>query len=444
MKVTVKINGAAGVNYAVDSKSDAHRALICAALCHGETTVTVAQINNDIEATARCLSALGAVVQRTRNGYFIKGRAIGGGVLDCGESGSTARFLIPVSAALGRETTFVGFGKLPERPMLPLTACLRDKGCEINGDYLPIRVSGACAGGRYVVPGNVSSQFISGLLMALPLTGEKCEILTSTPLQSELYADMTVATLSRFGVRWEKLTPENSFGYYGGYKLITEPKGNVCSVGCSENGDTYTTDGVYTVEGDWSGAAFFVALAALSGEITVYGLDESSLQPDKAMIGVLRSFGAYAEFTDGALKVKMGEAKPFSVDVSQFPDIFPILAVLACGAKGESLLYNAARLRIKESDRIETTAALIRSLGGRVEIFDDGMRIFGTGTLEGGEVDGSKDHRIVMSAAVAASICKNEVIIKGAEAVEKSYPTFFDALEKVGGIVRCDPVSEKI
>jgi len=426
----VNITEVCGDLNAVGSKSDAHRALICAALCEGETEIKIDALNADIEATAECLNALGASVERTRGGYSVKGRAYGGGSLWCGESGSTVRFLIPVAAALGKETSFSGGGKLPERPMLPLTEELRNKGCEVTADLLPLTVSGRLTGGRYVLPGNVSSQFVSGLLMALPLTNEPCEILMSSPLQSELYADMTVKTLLRFGVRWKKLRADESEGYFGGYRLDCE-MGSVCSMGRAETYDTYKTPGSYTVEGDWSGASFFVALAALSGEITVYGLDENSLQPDKAIARIVKDAGAEVTWQNGALTVKKGEIKPFSVDVSQFPDIFPILAVLACGAEGESLLYNAGRLRIKESDRIETTAALVRALGGNVEVGQDFMRIFGTGRLCGGTVDGAGDHRIVMSAAIASALCEKEVEILGAEAVNKSFPTFFEALERV-------------
>ena len=415
---------------AVESKSDAHRALICAALCEGETEITISALNDDIVATEQCLKALGATVERTRNGYLVKGRAHGGGSLWCGESGSTARFLIPVAAALGKETSFSGGGKLPTRPMLPLTEELRHKGCEVTADLLPLTVSGKLFGGRYVLPGNVSSQFVSGLFMALPLTNEPCEILISSPLQSELYADMTVKTLERFGVIWTKLSAGESNGYCGGYRLKGEHL-SVCTACCKEKSDTYQTGGSYKVEGDWSGASFFVALAALSGEITVCGLDENSLQPDKAIAEIAKKAGAQTVFDGDRLTVKKGEVKPFSVDVSQFPDVFPILAVLACGAEGESLLYNARRLRIKESDRIETTAALIRALGGEVEVGQDYLKIFGKGKLKGGTVDGAGDHRIVMSAAVASALCENEVEIKGAEAVNKSFPTFFEVLSKI-------------
>ncbi len=428
-----KGNEVCGTVYAVDSKSDAHRALICAALCEGETTVKISALNADIVATADCLSALGASVTRIGDIYKVKGRAVGGGLLMCGESGSTVRFLLPVAAALGRTATFFGKGKLPSRPMLPLTNEMRHKGCTVSDDFLPITVSGELMGGRYVLAGNVSSQFISGLLMALPLTDTACEIMLSSPLQSELYADMTVKTLSRFGVKWEKLSAEESDGFCGGYRLEgTVNYGNICTAHCGDiKYDTYSSCGEYTVEGDWSGAAFFAVAGAIAGDIELLGLAPDSLQPDKAIIDAIELAGASVIRSEGSVRVKKGEIKPFEIDVSQFPDIFPILSVLACAARGESLLYNAGRLRIKESDRIETTASMIRALGGSVEVGQDYLRIFGTGSLVGGTVDGANDHRIVMSAAIASLLCKGEVEILGHEAVNKSYPEFFDVLDKV-------------
>ena len=420
MQTVVNSSKISGSIRAVESKSDAHRALICSALCNGPTEVRVRASNNDIDATAECLLSMGAKIKRTDRAFFVEGRALGGGSLDCGESGSTARFLLPVAAALGKKTELLGSGRLPSRPMLPLTDELRKKGSSISADFLPMTVEGKAAAGRYVLPGNISSQFVSGLLMALPLIGEPSEILMSTPLESELYADMTVRTLERFGVKWKKLSATQTDGFCGGYAL---------------DGGSYSPVGVYNVEGDWSGASFFAVLAALGGELEIQGLDKDSLQPDKAIAEIVKAAGASVCFDGGALKVKKGKLKPISVDVSQFPDIFPILAVLACGAEGESILYNAERLRIKESDRIEATASMLTSLGARVETGRDYIRIFGTGSLDGGSVDGMGDHRIVMSAAVASVICEKEVEIIGCEAVNKSYRGFFDDFISVGGNV---------
>ncbi len=417
---------------AVESKSDAHRALICASLCDGETKIKIRTLNDDIKATAGALNSLGARVEKTESGFTVSRKASGGGTLDCRESGSTLRFLMPVAAALGKATTFIGGGRLPKRPMLALTSQMRSNGCSVSADFLPITVTGKLKAGRYTIAGNVSSQFISGLLMALPLTGGRCEIMLTSPLESSLYADMTLCTLRRFGVKWQKLTAEQSGGFFGGYLYEGRANQSFCTA-CTERDyqKPFLSAGEYKVEGDWSGAAFFAVAAALSGELKLTGLDTDSLQPDKAIIDVCALAGATVTKENGEITVKKCEIKPIKVDVSQFPDIFPILAVLACGAKGESLLYNAGRLRIKESDRIETTAAMIRALGGNVEVGADSLKILGTGELKGGTVDGANDHRIVMSAAVAASLCRDEVKITGYEAVGKSFPDFFDVLASV-------------
>jgi len=410
-----------GIITAVESKSDAHRALICAALSEGLTKIALRSSNADMDATAECLTALGARVERTEDGFEVQGKLTGGGALNCGESGSTLRFLLPIAAVLGKETSFVGSGKLPLRPMRPLTEELRNHGANVTSDFLPITLSKAVSGGIYEIPGNISSQFISGLLMALPLakkTDTECEIRLTSKLESSMYVDMTLNTLSQFGVRWKEIEALDNNGIFGGYRL--------------ENG-CFATNGAYAVESDWSGAAFFFVLGALGGDVLIKGLREDSLQPDKAIMEIVASAGGRITRSEDGIRVQKGEIKPFDLDVSQFPDLFPVLAVLACGAKGKSLLKNAGRLRIKESDRIKSTAALINTLGGRAVEGDDYLEIYGTGELIGGKADGSGDHRIVMSAAVASSICHNPVEITGAEAVSKSYPSFFEVFENLGG-----------
>ena len=430
-----KCNSVNGTVVAVDSKSDAHRALICSALCNGQTKIKVKALNYDIIATATCLSSLGANVTREGDTYSVSGRAEGGGNLFCAESGSTARFLLPVAGALGGVTTFLGKGKLPQRPMLPLTEEMRKAGCTVSADFLPLTVSGRLKGGKYTLSGSVSSQFISGLLMALPLTNEPSEILLTSPLQSELYADMTVKTLKNFGVKWQKLSSEESGGFYGGYRLdgITDYS-NFCTAVCAKaTYDTYKSPEFYAVEGDWSGAAFFAVAAALAGKVELLGLDTKSLQPDKAIIDITEQVGASVTKNGDKITVEKRKINPFSLDVSQFPDLFPVLSVLACGAEGESLLFGAGRLRIKESDRIETTASMIRALGGKVEVGEDYLKIFGSGRLSGGKFDGAGDHRIVMSGAIASLISDGNVEIIGHTAVNKSYPEFFEVFEKIRG-----------
>ena len=398
------------------SKSDLHRALICAAFCKGTTALPVLASSSDTDATAECLSALGSRVERTEDGFVISGPISGGGELDCRESGSTLRFLLPVAAVLGKETHFSGSGKLPSRPVLPLTSELRKKGSVIDADFLPITVKGKASGGVYTLPGDVSSQIVSGLLLALPYTGEYSEIKLSSPLQSKMYVDMTVNTLSRFGVEWKEIPCGSENFPYGGYLLV---------------GGEYRSSGTYVAEGDWSGAAFFAVAGAIGGKVTVNGLADNSAQPDRAIEKIIKEFGADVSWENGSLSVKTAEKRPFSVDVSQFPDLFPVLAVLAAAANGESRLYNAGRLRIKESDRISAVCNMINSLGGKAIADEDSLTVYGNGKLVGGTVSGENDHRIVMSAAIASLICEKEVTILGSEAVGKSYPAFFEDLSKI-------------
>ncbi len=404
-----------GTVVAVPSKSDVHRALICASLCPDETFVKVSELCADTGATVECLRALGGRVDRAEGGFSVSGPMFGGGVPDCRESGSTLRFLLPVAAALGKPAKFVGSGKLPLRPMNVLVEALRGKGLKADRDFLPISISGGISGGQYELPANISSQFISGLMMALPLTGEECVVNLTTKPESELYIEMTRNTLRRFKVCWER--------------TVSEETG---LVSYRFSGGKYISPGKYEAEGDWSGAAFFAVMGALGGKVTLTGLNFDSLQPDRKIIEIVEKAGADVNISGGELTVSRKILNPINVDVSGCPDLFPVLAVLACGAKGESLLYNAARLRIKESDRIETTAQLIRSLGGKAETGSDWLKIYGNGKLCGGEADGANDHRIVMSAAVAAVISETGVLVKGSEAVGKSYGGFFEAIKNCG------------
>ena len=416
MNKTLFTSRVKGVINAPVSKSDLHRALICAAFCNGTTVLPVPSSNADTDATAECLKALGARVERTENGFIISGPISGGGELNCGESGSTLRFLLPVAAVLGKEAHFSGSGKLPSRPVLPLTSELRKKGSEIDSDFLPITVKGKARGGVYTLPGDVSSQFVSGLLLALPYTEEYSAVRLTSPLQSEMYVDMTVNTLSRFGIEWREIPVGNEDFPYGGYSYA---------------GGKYQSSGTYMSEGDWSGAAFFAVAGAIGGEIEINGLDKNSAQPDRAVERIIKDFGADIKWENGTLSVKTAEKKPFSVDVSQFPDLFPVLSVLATAANGESRLYNAGRLRIKESDRISAVCNMINALGGKAVADEDSLTVYGTGKLVGGAVNGENDHRIVMSAAIASMICEGEVTILGSEAVSKSYPAFFEDLAKI-------------
>lgn len=418
MKVRVAAKNLNGKIPAVSSKSDAHRAVICAALCDGKTEVYLGEFSDDINATADCLSAMGAKIRRTEEGFIFSGGAKRGedASLNCCESGSTLRFLLPVATALGGRKTFIGSGRLPSRPILPLMTALEGHNVAFDNKKLPIVSAGRLTGGEFTLPGNISSQFISGILLALPLMDEGGTITVTDGLQSRGYVDMTVRTMEKFGVECEKHDGDR-------YSVKADSK--------------YVSPKIYRVEGDWSGAAFFLAAGAIAGDITVSGLNVDSAQADRAVLDVLRQFGAEVTCEGENVRVKSADAKPFEVDVSDCPDLFPILAVLACRANGASRLCNASRLRLKESDRVATTAAMLRALSVEVKETEDSLTVYGTGSVKGGAVCGAGDHRIIMSAAVASLMCNSQgnpsIMITDAEAISKSYPSFFRDFTACGG-----------
>ena len=396
MNVIVTPSPLSGRVTAPPSKSEAHRLLICAALADAPTGIALAGTNLDIEATAACLRALGADIER--EGDALRVRPIpsvpGQAELDCGESGSTLRFLLPVAAALGAETRFTGHGRLPRRPNAPLIEALRAHGAAIDRDLLPLALSGGLRGGRWELPGDVSSQYITGLLLALPLLLEDSEVVLTTRLESASYVDMTLHALARFGVR-----------------AIPTPTGWIVP-----GGQCFRSPGEIAVEGDWSAAAFWLAANVLGADVDIAGLAEDSPQGDRAA---------------GTL---LGQTE---IDASNVPDLVPALAVAAAGRAQPTVITGAARLRLKESDRLQTVADMLAALGHGAEVTPDGLVIRG-GTpapCDAGlrTVNGANDHRIVMAAAVAAAFGDRPVRITGAEAVEKSYPDFFRDFEALGG-----------
>lgn len=381
-----------GTLEAPPSKSHAHRLMTAVALAGKKISESLCT-SEDTRATFRCLNELH-----------------GGGILDCGESGTTLRFLLPVASALGINAEFIGHGRLPERPMSALNNALRENGAVISADNLPIKVSGQLHPGVFRVPGNISSQFISGLLFALPLLDGDSEIVIEGKRESVGYIDMTLDTLRSFSINIEE-TPS-------GYKIKGPQK--------------YIEPDSPRVQGDWSNAAFFLCAGALGGETDITGLSPDSRQSDRAIVSILKDFGADVKCGD-MISVRGNGLCGIKIDISQCPDLFPTLAAAACAALGDTIFTNAARLRIKESDRIEAVEKMINSLGGFAESTEDSLTVRGTGMLPGGEVDSFNDHRIVMAAAIAACICENPVIIHDAQAVNKSYPNFFEDYRKLGG-----------
>lgn len=400
MNATIHPHPLKGTIEIPSSKSYAHRLLIAAALADKPTEVRMNALNNDIAATADCLCGLGAKIDRIDSGFMvhpIQSASADKVTLFCGESGSTLRFMIPVAAALGVDCTFTGAGRLPERPNAVLTEALRAHGISVDNDLLPMHISGKLTGGVYPIAGNVSSQYITGLLLALPLCDSDSEIVLTTHLESAAYIDITLETLAPFGIRAERTS--------GGWHITGEQK--------------YHSPGVISAEGDWSGAAFWFAANSLGSAVDCAGLNDRSLQGDRRIVEMLDLLG--------------GE-----IDVSDTPDLVPALAVAAAAHPGVTRITGAARLRIKESDRLRTVADMLKNLGGNIDELDDGLVIRGGTPLTGGTVEGCNDHRIVMAAAVAATVASGPVTITDAQAVSKSYPAFFEHFNRMGGLANVE------
>ncbi len=374
------------------SKSVAHRALICAFLA-GSGEVKGIEESKDILATKNALEALNN----------------GAEVINCCESGSTLRFLIPVAAALGRSVTFTGEGRLPERPIGEYIRLISRHGISLEGERLPLKISGKLESGKYEIAGNISSQYITGLLFALPLFEGDSSIILTTRLESKPYVDMTVKVLGDFGIFIE----ETADGYF------------------IKGSQTYKNR-EYTVEGDWSQAAFFLAGGALTGEVSVSGLDMKSAQGDKRIVELLRAFGAEVELCGDTVKVKKSELYGININVSDIPDLVPILAVCAAFAKGKTVITGGERLRLKESDRIKSVVENLKRMGVRAFETADGMIIEG-GVPRGASLKGCNDHRIVMAFSIAALCAEGETTIDDAQSIQKSYPSFFRDYNSLGG-----------
>lgn len=408
MKISSKI--LEGEVKAVPSKSYAHRALICAALAQGVSTIYFDKTSEDIEATISCLEELGASVKRYLNRVEIRGITLGEfPKINVRESGSTFRFLLPVSTVLYESIEFIGEGRLPDRPIAELIEVLKANGVEFDRDRLPFRTHGKFEAGKYELVGNVSSQYISGILMAASIMNEKSELKLTSSLESKNYVDMTLQVMKEFGA---KVSFKNDV-----YKI--SPTGYKSRE--------------YRVEGDWSNAAFFLVAGALGGKISMSDLNAESLQGDRKILDILREFGAEVEMGN-RVTIEPKFRKNIEVDLKDVPDLLPILAILATSADGGvSKFYNGERLRLKESDRLSSTAEMIRNLGGKVEERENELLVYGTNGLLGGEVDSYNDHRIAMASSIASIISSGEIYLSGASAVNKSYPKFYEDFKKLGG-----------
>ncbi len=403
-----------GTIEAPPSKSDVHRAIICAALSGGVCTISPVALSEDIKATIGCAEALGAATKLENNVLTVDGSLIFNNKtasLDCRESGSTLRFFIPVAAAGGIDATFYGSGRLPERPIGIYTDALPEKGVScVTGGGLPLHISGKLQSGVFKIPGDVSSQFISGLLFALPLLDGDSDIVLTSPIQSAGYINMTIRTMSKFGIEVD-----------------------MTDKGWHVRGKQHYIPSNYTTDGDWSQAAFFLAAGAIGGNVTVNNVNIDSSQGDRRMAALLREFGAEVSQDGGRITVQKSELSAIEIDASQIPDLVPVLAVCACFAEGTTVIYNAERLRLKESDRLRSTAALLNSLGGKVRELPGGLEITGVKELCGAQVNGCNDHRIVMSAAVCAAGCQGDIFCSDPLSINKSYPDFYRDYSFIGG-----------
>lgn len=424
MKVTIAPGAVSGTLPAIPSKSEAHRLLICAALADAPTRLYCDGTSEDIEATVRCLRGLGASIERDGAWYHIRpvdrtnlpARCR----INCGESGSTLRFLLPVIGALGITADIEMEGRLPNRPLYPLTRELANGGCSMlfcEGAGL-MRISGQLRPGAYTLPGDISSQYISGMLFALPLLAGESSLEVLPPVESAKYIDMTLQAMAEYAAPVTPVPAE------AGRFWRLAPGG-------------YRSPGEARVAGDWSNAAGWLCAGAIAGSgVAVSGLRPDSLQGDKGVCGILEALGAEILREGDVFTAKPGIGRPAVIDARQVPDLVPVLSAVAALRPGVTRITGAGRLRLKESDRLMAVRVTLNALGGAVEETEDGLIITGRDTLTGGTVDAMGDHRIAMAAAVASVGCTGPVTVTGAQAVNKSYPRFWDDVERFKEIRR--------
>lgn len=404
------------------SKSAGHRDLICAALADGKSLVKNITPSEDLEATCRVLQKFGATVETVAHEDGRRTVAVTGGLssqtsplkVDCGESGSTVRFLIPVGLLTGREITYTGRGRLPERPLDPFLKIFDEKHIDYKkgNQSLPLTISGQLKGGTYELPGNVSSQFFTGLLMTLPLLRDDSVIRSTTVVESENYINITLDCLRRHGIYVEK----ERDGLY----LI--------------RGRQAYRKGEYTVEGDFSQAAFWLVGGIIGQPLELTGLSGNSTQGDREIVSFIESMRGRIEQSGSVLRAVPSRTTGLTIDVKDCPDLVPALAVLGTFSQGITRIVNGARVRLKECDRLHAMAEVLNALGGKVQETKDGLIIEGVSSLTGGRVQAWNDHRIAMALAMASQRCTGKLTIEGAECVRKSYPSFWQDFAHMGGI----------
>jgi 3-phosphoshikimate 1-carboxyvinyltransferase len=403
------------------SKSMGHRQLICAALAKGKSIINNISISDDIVATCRALRALGAhidIKEDTSDRVII---TVSGGCLrvcvnkiDCGESGSTLRFMIPIGALCHEKITFIGHGKLVTRPLQAYYDIFAKQGIAYDtaeDGNLPLSLQGPLQVGKYVLPGNVSSQFISGLLFALPLLEGASTLDIIGPLESEGYIAMTLNALSKYGIQI-KHKNYRSYEISGSQKYVPQSA---------------------MVEGDFSQAAFWLVAGTLGKSVVGKGVQISSLQGDKVVIDIIRAMGGNVIWDGTEILAQPAVTHGTIIDAANCPDIIPVLTVLAALSQGKTEIINAGRLRIKECDRLAAITSELNKIGARIKELPTGLIIDGVESFTGGVVDCWNDHRIAMSLAVASIKCREPLVLTGANCVAKSYPRFWEDFASLGG-----------
>lgn len=397
------------------SKSLSHRAVIAAGLAEGKSRIENLLYSDDIEATCKAMGALGIEMTNLGNVLEVEGKSlleVMQGNIDCLESGSTLRFMIPIALLTGQAVTFHGRGKLKTRPLDDYIKIFEQQ--NIPYEYqssLPLTVKGTLKPGKFQIRGDVSSQFITGLLFVLPLLNGDSIIEVTSPLESKGYVDLTMDVLNRFSINVQ----------HDAYRIFSI-KGN----------QKYSAND-YRVEGDYSQAAFWIVAGTLGGEIECEDLRRDSSQGDRAIVDIVQRMGGNILVENNRIKVQNAKTHGEIIDASQCPDIVPVLTALAALSEGTTEIINAGRLRIKESDRLKAMATELNKLGAHVIEQPEGLIIHGKNSLNGGTVDSWNDHRIAMALAIASIKCTEPVIITNSHAVSKSYPGFFQDFNRVGG-----------
>jgi len=413
----------AGEVSAPPSKAYTHRMLIAALLSNGTSKISNPLVSDDTKATLRAVKAFGAETELQENCWTIRGVELlkaPKNPINCRESGATLRFMIPVAALASGSTIFTFGSSLEGRPIAPLLQSLKQLGTESHlqlreGSSLVRIRGGGIRGGKTSIRGDISSQFISGLLFACPKAREDTEIAVTTPLESKSYVQMTIEVLTKHGI---KISASNDFTQL---KISSNQNYNPCS---------------HTVPGDFSSTAFLIAAAAVtSSKVKVKNLDSHTIQGDKAILNILEKMGSKVRADNKSIEVEGEQLKAVDVDAKDIPDLVPVCAVLACYSKGTSKIYNAKRLRYKESDRLSSLHAELKKMGAEIMIKEDSLIIRGPCAMQGATINPHNDHRIAMACAVAALKATGETKIQNSECVNKSYPRFFDDLRSLGANV---------